>query len=118
MLMTTPSPGYETDLPFITAWAEIGSASSRNPPGRRHNLRLSGPRQSVIVVAGLSETAARRGAELINEFLADVVYHRSAPQPTTCLHCGATIRPSGQGRPPRYCSPACRQHAYRDRTRH
>jgi hypothetical protein len=116
--MTTRSPGYETDLPFITAWAEIGSASSRNSPGRRHNLRLSGPQQSVIVVAGLSETAARRGAELINEFLADIVYHHSSPQPTTCLHCGMTIRPSGQGRPPRYCSPACRQHAYRDRTHH
>jgi hypothetical protein len=116
--MTTRSARYETELPFITAWGEIGSASSRNPPGRRHNLRLSGPRQSVIVVAGLSEPAARRGAELINEFLAEVLYLRTSPQPTTCLHCGMTIRPSGRGRLPRYCSPACRQHAYRDRTGH
>jgi hypothetical protein len=116
--MTPRSARYETELPFITAWGEMGSASSRNPPGRRHNLRLSGPGKSVILVAGLSETAARRGAELINEFLAEVLYHRIPPQPPSCLHCGGAIRPSGQGRPQRGGSPACRQHAYRDRTRH
>ena len=40
----------------------------------------------MIVIAGLSETAARRGAELINEFLAAVLYHRTPPPPSTCLH--------------------------------
>jgi hypothetical protein len=33
----------QTGSGFITAWAEMGSATSRNPPGRRHLVRLSAP---------------------------------------------------------------------------
>lgn len=36
----------------------------------------------------------------------------SAP---SCRVCGGPIAPAGQGRPPRYCSAACRQRAYRAR---
>jgi tRNA(Ile2) C34 agmatinyltransferase TiaS len=113
--MSTHSPRYETEVPFISAWAEMGSASSRNRPGRRHLVRLSGPGHSVIVATGLSETTADRQAQVINQFLAQVLYDRTPSQPTTCPQCATTIHWSGQGRPPRYCSPACRQQAYRDR---
>jgi hypothetical protein len=47
----------------------MGSATSRNPPVHRYIVRLCGPRESVIVAGGLSETAANREAEAINEFL-------------------------------------------------
>ncbi|WP_327131413.1 LuxR C-terminal-related transcriptional regulator [Streptomyces sp. NBC_01343] len=44
-----------------------------------------------------------------------------APTSATCLACGNLLpaRPEGpaNGRPARYCSPACRTRAYRDRTR-
>lgn len=50
----------------------MGSATSRNPPGHRHIVRLCGPGESVIVAAGLSETGANRVAEAINEFLGRV----------------------------------------------
>jgi hypothetical protein len=113
--MASQTRHCETDLSLITAWAEMGSATSRNPPGRRHLVRLSAPGSSVIVATGLSETAARRRAEVINEFLGQVLYNRTPPQPTTCAQCTTATHWSGQGRPPRYCSPACRQHAYRDR---
>lgn len=56
---------------ILTAWAEIGSACSRNEPGRRHVVRLSGPRRSLVVAGFLSETGASRLAEAINELLAD-----------------------------------------------
>ncbi|WP_225729784.1 MULTISPECIES: TetR/AcrR family transcriptional regulator [unclassified Nocardia] len=32
-----------------------------------------------------------------------------------CPICGTAMRPAGTGRPPRYCSPACRQKAHRRR---
>jgi hypothetical protein len=50
----------------------MGSATSRNPPGHRHIVRLCGPGESVIVAGGLSETGANRVAEAINEFLGHV----------------------------------------------
>lgn len=33
-----------------------------------------------------------------------------------CEVCGASLTPAGRGRPPRYCSQACRARAYRQRT--
>jgi hypothetical protein len=51
----------------------MGSATSRNPPGHRHIVRLCGPGESMIVAGGLSETAANRVAEAINEFLGHVL---------------------------------------------
>ena len=33
-----------------------------------------------------------------------------------CPICGTAMRPTGTGRPPRYCSAACRQKAHRQRT--
>lgn len=33
----------------------------------------------------------------------------------TCAHCKARFRPTGKGRPPRYCSASCRQRAYEQR---
>jgi DNA-binding MarR family transcriptional regulator len=36
---------------------------------------------------------------------------------TTCLVCQAELDTGGPGRPPRYCSAACRQRAYRSRQR-
>lgn len=35
----------------------------------------------------------------------------------TCRVCGRPLTPGEQGRPPRYCSAACRQRAYRARSR-
>lgn len=32
---------------------------------------------------------------------------------TVCLFCGVELTPARTGRPPRYCSTACRQDAYR-----
>jgi hypothetical protein len=65
-------PRYRTGPAFITARAEMGSATSRNPPGHRYIVRLCGPGESVIVAGGLSETGANRVAEAINEFLGHV----------------------------------------------
>ena len=72
---------YESRSGSVTfrAWAEMGSATSRNAPGRRHNVRLSAPGRSMIVAGGLSETAARRVAETLTEFL-----NGPAPQPQSC----------------------------------
>jgi hypothetical protein len=61
----------------LTAWAEMGSACSRNEPGRRHVVRLSGPRHSLIVAGFLSETGANRLAEAINELLTDSLGERN-----------------------------------------
>jgi tRNA(Ile2) C34 agmatinyltransferase TiaS len=94
----------------------MGSAVSRNAPGRRHIVRLSAPGHSVIVAGGLSQTGARRVAEAVNAFLTDVLY-APAPEPTSCPQCATPVQCSGQGRPALYCSPACRQQAYRDRQR-
>jgi hypothetical protein len=92
----------------------MGSATSRNPLGRRHNVRLAAPGRSVIVAGGLSEAGAGRVAEAINEFLADVLGDARL-EPTACPQCATALAWSGQGRPPTYCSPACRQQAYRQR---
>jgi tRNA(Ile2) C34 agmatinyltransferase TiaS len=108
------SPGAGTG--FIIAAADMGSAVSRNAAGRRHIVRLSAPGHSVIVAGGLSETAARRLAEAINDFVNDALGGQ-APEPPTCPQCASEIHSAGRGRPPRYCSPACRQQAYRDRQR-
>lgn len=35
--------------------------------------------------------------------------------PVACVHCGAPLRQPASGRPRRYCSPACKQAAYRHR---
>jgi hypothetical protein len=95
----------------------MGSATSRNGPGRRHNVRLSAlGGASLIVAGGISETAAGRLAEALNDFLAAAL-GPTPPVPLRCQHCGAVIRPAGQGRPPSYCSPTCRQHAYQTRRR-
>lgn len=64
----------------------MGSAVSRNAPGRRHIVRLSAPGHSVIVAGGLSQTGARRVAEAVNAFLTDVLY-APAPEPTSCPQC-------------------------------
>jgi len=95
----------------------MGSSVSRNPPGRRHIVRLSASGASVIVAGGLSQTDACRVAEAINDFLTHLE-HRPVPEPTACPQCAIPLQWSGQGRPPRYCSPACRQQAYRHRPRH
>lgn len=113
--MASPRPRHETHPGFVTAHAEMGSATSRNPPGRRHNVRLSAPGRSMIVAGGISETAAHRLAEALNDFLTDVGY--GPPEPVICAQCDTAILCSGRGRPPLYCSPACRQQAYRDRQR-
>ncbi len=114
--MRSPTGGDETGLGFITAIAEIGSSVSRNLPGRRHLVRLSATGHSVIVAGGLSETGALRVAEAINDFLAEVIYE-PPPEPAACPQCATPLPRSGQGRPAVYCSPACRQQAYRDRRR-
>jgi hypothetical protein len=95
----------------------MGSATSRNGPGRRHNVRLSASGGASMIVAGsISETAASRLAEALNDFLAAAL---GGPRsiPSRCQRCAAEIRSAGQGRLPSYCSPACRQQAYRDRRR-
>jgi tRNA(Ile2) C34 agmatinyltransferase TiaS len=112
--MASPIGGDETGPDLITAIAEIGSSVSRNPPRRRHLVRLCAPGQSVIVAGGLSETGAQRVAEAINDFLAEVLY-QPPPEPAACPQCATALQRSEQGRPALYCSPACRQQAYRDR---
>ena len=106
--------GDETGSGFVTAWAEMGSATSRNPGGRVYNVRLASPHRSVIVAGGLREAGARRVAEAINELL-DEARGRLASAPLSCLACQAPLVWAGQGRRPRYCSPSCRQHDYRRR---
>lgn len=39
------------------------------------------------------------------------------PDGVTCGLCGAPLNPAGRGRPPRWCSPNCRQGAHRQRRR-
>jgi hypothetical protein len=113
--MASPTRRYGTGLTSVTARAEMGSATSRNPPGRRHIVRLSGPGRYVIVAGGLSETAAQHLAESINEFFNDILGRPATS--TACRQCATAISWPGSGRPPLYCSPACRQQAYRDRQR-
>ncbi|HEY2301674.1 MAG TPA: hypothetical protein VGH66_07260 [Acidimicrobiales bacterium] len=108
--------GDETGLGFVTAWAEMGSATSRNPGGRVYNVRLAGPHRSVIVAGGLPEVGARRVAEAINGLL-DEARGRRQPEPLCCGACQAPLVWSGQGRRPLYCSRSCRQQAYRHRRR-
>ena len=38
-----------------------------------------------------------------------------AKRPRKCSECGARLAPARTGRPPRYCSAACRQRAYERR---
>ena len=106
----------ETVPVLLTANAEMGSATSRNRPGCRHNVRLSCPASSMIVAGGLSERAAWRLAEAINDLVATALGDR-APQPPSCPQCATELPRGGQGRPAIYCSPSCRQQAYRDRLR-
>jgi hypothetical protein len=108
--------GDETGLGFVTAWAEMGSATSRNPGGRVYNVKLASPHRSVIVAGGLREAGARRAAEAINELL-DEARSGLAPEPLFCGVCQAPLVWAGQGRRPLYCSPSCRQQAYRRRRR-
>ena len=68
--MSAPSTG-ERGTQALSAWAELGSAVSRNEPGRRHVVRLSGPRYSLVVAGQLSKIAAEHLAEAINDLLAD-----------------------------------------------
>ena len=74
-----------------------------------------GPGRYVIVAGGLSETAAQHLAESINEFFNDILGRPATS--TACRQCATAISWPGSGRPPLYCSPACRQQAYRDRQR-
>jgi hypothetical protein len=108
--------GDETGSGFVTAWAELGSATSRNPGGRIYNVRLSSPHRSVIVAGGLPEFGARRVAEAINNLLGEAL-GRLQPEPLSCLACQAPLIWAGQGRRPSYCSGSCRQQAYRRRRR-
>lgn len=108
--------GGATGPSFVTAWAEMGSATSCNPGGRVYNVRLAGPHRSVIVAGGLGEGAARRVAETINELLGEA-FGPVPPESLSCRVCQASLRWAGQGRRPLYCSPACRQQAYRHRRR-
>jgi hypothetical protein len=113
--MTSPARRYGTGLTSVTAQAEMGSATSRNAPGRRHIVRLCAPGRCLVVASGLSETAAHHLAESINTFFDDVLGRPAAA--TACRQCNWAISWSGNGRPPLYCSPACRQQAYRERKR-
>jgi hypothetical protein len=108
--------GDETGPGFVTAWAEMGSATSRNPGGRVYNVRLSSPHRSVIVAGGLPAAGAHRVAEAINELLGEAL-GRPQLEPLACRSCTAPLVWAGQGRPPIYCSPSCRQQAYRSRRR-
>jgi hypothetical protein len=108
--------GDETGPGFVTAWAEMGSATSRNPGGRVYNVRLSSPHRSVIVAGGLPAAGAHRVAEAINELLGEAL-GSPQPEPQACVSCTAPLVWAGQGRPPVYCSPSCRQKAYRRRRR-
>jgi len=69
----------------------------------------------VIVAGGLPEAGARRVAEAINELLGEALDPQS--EPLCCVACQAPLVWSGQGRRPIYCSPSCRQQAYRRRRR-
>ncbi|QLY29881.1 TetR/AcrR family transcriptional regulator [Nocardia huaxiensis] len=40
---------------------------------------------------------------------------RNETSATACPICASPVHPTGTGRPPRYCSPACRQKAHRQR---
>jgi hypothetical protein len=108
--------GDETGVGFVTAWVEMGSATSRNPGGRVYNVKLASPHRSVIVAGGLGEAGARRVAEAINELL-DEDRARRQPEPRFCGACQAPLGWAGRGRRPRYCSRSCRQQAYRRRQR-
>jgi hypothetical protein len=107
--------GDETGVGFVTAWAEMGSATSRNPGGRVYNVKLASPHRSVIVAGGLREAGARRVAEAINELLGEA--RGRQPEPLFCGACQAPLVWAGQGRRPRYCSRSWRQQAYRRRQR-
>ena len=116
--MTWPARRYETRPLFITAMADMGSAASRNRPGRRHIVRLSAGDHRMVIAAGLSETAAQRMTEIINRFMAEVFdTDHPTTEPPACAQCATPLRRAEQGRPSLYCSPACRQRAYRDRER-
>jgi AcrR family transcriptional regulator len=46
----------------------------------------------------------------------EISHRNETTDDPNCPICGSTIRHTGTGRPARYCSPACRQKAHRQRT--
>ena len=70
----------------------------------------------MIVAGGLPEAGARRVAEAINELLGEALgaRTRAARLPGSAQ---APLVWAGHGRRPLYCSPSCRQQAYRHRRR-
>ncbi|MBA0047326.1 MerR family transcriptional regulator [Mycobacterium sp. NPDC050853] len=72
-------------------------------------LRIRTPRGRA---AGLDlVTAARSTPAPLIEICDETPSDRSP----TCFFCGRGLTPRGKGRPQRYCSPACKQRAYRQR---
>jgi hypothetical protein len=65
----------------------------------------SNPRQTTVTKLGI-EPGNRNGTTSRNEITDD----------SHCPICGGSVRHTGTGRPARYCSPACRQKAHRQRS--
>lgn len=64
--------------------------------------------------ASVTKLATARGVRADGSRNESVDRNEKAPH---CAVCAEPIRPTGTGRPARYCSPACRQKAHRDRVR-
>lgn len=58
--------GCDETANIVTAWPEMGSATSRNRPGRRHNVRLSGPTRSVIVLVSRVAGSVNKWAHVVS----------------------------------------------------
>lgn len=65
----------------------------------------------VLTRDDLSEWARER-LIVASEAMRDVLSALNGP---SCKQCGTEVEMSATGRPRDYCSPACRQAAYRDR---
>jgi AcrR family transcriptional regulator len=83
--------------------------------------RISGSEQELVKAARIALDALRNPAaqtitKLGDEHSADNET-RNETDHSGCPICGSALRPTGTGRPARYCSAACRQKAHRRRHR-
>ncbi len=84
-------------------------------PGWDTPSRPRAERGTEQVGRQLWEFATADAPPLPEAFWRDVTRYATRPPKQRCPICKAVVRPSRTGRPPRYCSPACRQAAYRTR---
>ncbi|MFD5383673.1 TetR/AcrR family transcriptional regulator [Streptomyces sp. NPDC021218] len=108
--------GLEHLLDFI-AVALPPTPEPPRPPGTQPGL--PGAHRDETLAAAINETPAcdETGITVIGGTSACDETSEDVASPRSCTVCGRPVPPTVTGRPRQYCSRACRQRAYRTRTR-